>query len=68
MAKKIRMTFTTERKSANGDYTLKDEISVVDDAEKFMTMFDVAAYLMEHIEGFTSYIVTPVKEEEKEGE
>ena len=62
MAKKIKMTFNTERMSKNGDYQLRDEISIVDDAEQIVSMTNVAAYMIEHAEGFQSYSVEVIEE------
>ena len=61
MAKRIKMTFRT--KPEGRGYC--ESVVIVDDAEKIMTMTDVAAYLIEHAVGFESY---SVEVEEKECE
>lgn len=65
MAKKIKMTFHTERMSKSGDYQLRDEISIVDYAEQIVSMTNIAAYLIEHAEGFQSYSVEVLSDEAK---
>ena len=66
MAKKIRMTFKTERMSEDKDYQFRDEISIVDCAEQIVTMTNVAAYMIEHAEGFKSYSVEVIEGEAEE--
>ena len=69
MAKKIRMTFCARVPSTIGDYMLDKDISIVDDAGSIGSMTDVAAYMLDHIEGFQFYSVEPFDDdEEKEDE
>lgn len=65
MAKKIRMTIHAERPSNSGGYTLHDEISIVESAN-LVTVFDVASYLMAHVEGFRNIDIREVEEETEE--
>lgn len=66
MAKKIRITFHAEHKSASGDYTLKDEISIVDTEDNFDTMSTFAMYAAKRMEGFKKFVVAPYDDEQEE--
>ena len=65
MAKKIRMTFHTEHPSKTGDYTIRDEVSIVDEEGNFDSMSTFAMYAARHMEGFTSFTVSHVEEDQE---
>ena len=69
MAKKIRITINAEHKEHSdtlGEYTVRDEVVIVDDFDNYSTMNYVAMYMAGHMEHFTGYMTEVFDDAEEE--